>query len=215
MLVIFDNDGVLVDSERISNGVLAEMLTEIGLECTLEDCVRDYMGRSWDGTKAIIEERLGGPIPDGWVERRRERMLRTAQRELKAIPGVADALDRLDGTARCVASSSSHRWIEFVLGHTQLIHHFPGHARFSANDVGRGKPHPDLFLHAASAMGFAAGDCVVVEDSPVGVQAAKAAGMRVVGYAGHTDPGLLRRADADDVIADMADLVTALGCAPR
>lgn len=211
--MIFDNDGVLVDSEPISNGVLAEMLTEIGLPCTQSDCMRDFMGRSWAGTKAIIEERLAAPIPDGFVERRRERMLERAERELKPIPGVAEAIAALNGTPRCVASSSSHNWITFVLTHTDLIDHFPDHARFSAQDVNIGKPAPDLFIHAAATMGFEPAQTIVVEDSPVGVQAARAAGMRVIGYAARTDPRDLQQ--ADQVITDMAELPAALRLTPR
>ena len=206
--MIFDNDGVLVDTERISNAVLAEMLTAIGLPCTEADCMRDYMGRSWDGTKAIIEWRLGRELGESFREERRVRMRERAEAELSAIPGVDEAIARLSGRPRCVASSSSHGWIDFALDLTGLIGHFPRDTRFSAEDVGRGKPHPDLFLHASAAMGFAPRECVVVEDSPVGVQAARAAGMRVIGYAGHTAREELQAADA--VIDDMAELPAAL-----
>jgi HAD superfamily hydrolase (TIGR01509 family) len=208
VLVIFDNDGVLVDTERISNGVLAEMLTAIGLPCTEAECMRDYMGRSWDGTKAIIERRLGRELDDSFREERRVRMRERAEAELSAIPSIDEAIAQLNGEPRCVASSSSHLWIHFALSLTGLIGHFPEGTRFSAEDVGRGKPHPDLFLHAAATMGFDPRECVVVEDSPVGVEAARAAGMRVIGYAGHTAREELHAADA--VIVDMADLPAVL-----
>ena len=194
MLVIFDCDGVLVDSEPISNRLLAEHLTEIGLPMTTEESVELFMGRHWSDTQAIIESRLGRPLPEGFREERRRRIREVAERELVCIEGVPGVLASLPGP-RCVASSSSHLWISWALERCGLLGFFEH--RFSAEDVGRGKPWPDLFLHAAASMGFAPGECVVVEDSPAGIEAARRAGMRVVGY---------RADDADVVISSMAEL---------
>ena len=193
MLAIFDCDGVLVDSEPISNRLLAEHLTEIGLPMSAEESMELFMGRPWAANQLVIEERLGRPLPDGFRTERTERMRAAAERELRAVDGIAEVLAAHDGP-RCVASSAGHRWMEFALGLTGLLEHFP--RRFSAEDVSRGKPFPDLFLFAARSMGFRPQECVVIEDSPAGVEAARAAGMRCVGY----------RIDADERVEDMREL---------
>jgi len=198
--VIFDCDGVLVDSEPISNRLLAEALTAIGLPTTTEESIQSYMGRSWATNLAAIEARLGRPVPEGLRGQVNEDMLAAFERELRPVPGIAAALDRIE-LPRCVASSSDPAHIRFVLEHTGLIERFTKPASpagtgtedrlFSATAVLHGKPAPDLFLHAAAQMGWAPADCAVVEDSPAGVQAGLAAGMTVFGYAGLTDPALL------------------------
>jgi HAD superfamily hydrolase (TIGR01509 family) len=199
--VIFDCDGVLVDSEPISNRLLAQALTRIGLPTTTEDSIDAYMGRSWDTNVAEIEARLGRPVPDDLRARVNEDMFAAFRRELAPVPGIDAALQRIE-LPRCVASSSDPAHLRFVLEHTGLLEHVGNHL-FSAAEVQHGKPAPDLFLHAAAQMGWAPADCAVVEDSPAGVQAGLAAGMTVFGYAGLTDPALL---DGARVFTSMDEL---------
>lgn len=205
-LVIFDCDGVLVDSEPISNRVLAELLTEIGLPSTVEACMRDYMGRSWADCVALIEDRLGRPVPADFGESWRARRDAALEAEVVAVEGIEAALDAIDVEA-CVASSGSLEKIRLTLGKTGLLDRFDGRV-FSATQVERGKPAPDLFLYAATAMGAAPGDCVVVEDTAVGVAAARGAGMRALGFAARSDAGAL--ADAGAVTFAAMDELPAL-----
>ena len=210
MLVILDCDGVLVDSEPLSNRVLSEALTAAGHPMTAEETTAAFMGRSWVSCEEIMRARFGA-VPEGLDADYRRRVAAAFDAELKPVPGVVEALDAIHHPT-CVASSGPHEKMRHTLALTGLYERFEGRI-FSAYDVARGKPAPDIFLHAAAGMGFAPADCVVVEDSPVGVEAACAAGMRVLGYAGHTDPALLSQADA--VFADMAELPGLIGCAPR
>jgi HAD superfamily hydrolase (TIGR01509 family) len=184
-LVIFDCDGVLVDSDRISLRIQAEWITDLGLEMSYEDCVRDFLGLGMPATLRILGERLGRPVPSGW-EGGLDRAVREAfERELRPVPGVVEALDEID-LPTCVASSGSQERMRFTLGLTGLWDRFAGRIH-SADEVGRGKPAPDLFLQAASSMGAPPERCVVVEDSPFGVIAARAAGMAALGYAADGD----------------------------
>jgi HAD superfamily hydrolase (TIGR01509 family) len=214
VLVIFDSDGVLVDSEPLSNRELATMLSELGLPTTVEESMATFMGRSWAACAALIEERLGRPLPAEFGDGYHRRVYAAVERELEPVPGVLEALDTVeaDGAATCVASSGSHEKLSRTLGRTGLLERFAGRI-FSAADVVNGKPHPDLFLHAAAAMGATPADCTVVEDSPIGIEAAQAAGMRALGYAGRTDAALL--AEADAVFAGMRELPGLIGCARR
>ncbi len=209
MLVIFDCDGVLVDSEPLSNQALAEALTAAGHPIDAEEATRTFMGRSLLSCEAIMRERFGA-VPDYLADY--ERRLQLAfEASLEPVPGVVAALDTID-LPTCVASSGPHYKMRLSLGLVGLYDRFAGRI-FSATEVANGKPAPDLFLHADAKMAFAPADCTVVEDSPVGVQAARAAGMRVLGYAGRTDAAALAAADA--VFADMAQLPALIGCAPR
>jgi HAD superfamily hydrolase (TIGR01509 family) len=201
--VIFDCDGVLVDSEPISNRVLAECLTAEGLPTTTEQSVERYMGRSWAACVQLSEKALGRPLPDGFADDFHARLYAAFERELRPIPGIEDALDRIELPA-CVASSGSHERIRRVLGLTGLLERFDDRI-FSAADVRHGKPAPDLFLHAAHASGFDVARCAVVEDSPAGVAAGRAAEMYVLGYADLTPEETLRAAGAR-VFRDMAEL---------
>ncbi len=201
-LVIFDCDGVLVDSDRISLRIQAEWLTGLGLATSYEDCVRDFLGIGMSATVAEIERRLGGPLPDHWA-RDLEKAVRDAfADELRPVPGIEAALDALP-MATCVASSGSHAKMRYTLGLTGLWSFFEGRI-FSGDEVEHGKPAPDLFLHAARSMAVAPDRCVVVEDSPYGVRAARAAGMRVVGYTATTSSAAM--AEADELLTNMADL---------
>jgi HAD superfamily hydrolase (TIGR01509 family) len=193
-LVIFDCDGVLVDSELLSNRVLAQSLAEIGLPMSLEKTIATFMGHSMSACVAIIEERTGRPIPALFVADFRDRTFEAFRRELRPVPGIESVLDAIE-LPFCVASSGPPEKIQLTLSITGLLPRFAGRI-FSAVEVARGKPHPDLFLHAAHQMGFAPVSCVVVEDSVRGVQAAVAAGMRVLGYADLTDADTLTAAGA-------------------
>ena len=212
-LVIFDCDGVLVDSEPLSNRILAERLTAIGLPTTTEQSIQDYMGRSWTTDQEIIEGRLGRPLPDGWVDEYHAEVIAAFETELEPVAGIAEALDAID-LPWCVASSSAHPRIRAALTATGLIGRFDGRI-FSSTDVERGKPAPDLFLHAPRACAAEPARCVVVEDAPPGAEAGRRAGMDVLGYAGLTAPELLA-AEGARVFASMAELPALLnGSAPR
>jgi HAD superfamily hydrolase (TIGR01509 family) len=203
-LLILDNDGVLVDSEPIANRVLAGLLTEYGYPTTYEDCLRDHLGGTLRLVRERVEPLLGWPLPEDFEARYHERLFARMPTELAAVAGVVAALDAID-MPMCVASSGTHERIETTLATVGLFGRFSGRV-FSAEDVGRGKPYPDLFLYAAERMGVAPERCLAVEDSPHGVAAAKAARMTVIGYAGLTPEERLAGAGADAVIACMADL---------
>jgi HAD superfamily hydrolase (TIGR01509 family) len=204
--VIFDCDGVLVDSDRISLRIQAEWITALGLETSYEDCVRDFLGLGMPATLRIVSERLGEPLPEGWAAGLEEEVREAFQRELKPVAGVVAALDRI-ATTTCVASSGSHEKMRLTLALTGLYERFEGRI-FSAAEVERGKPAPDLFLHAAASMETPPERCVVIEDSPFGVSAAKAAGMRALGFAAATPPEWL--SEADSVFMEMGELPTLL-----
>ncbi|WP_105975910.1 HAD family hydrolase [Streptomyces geranii] len=205
-LVIFDNDGVLVDSESISNTLLAAYLTELGHPTSYEDSLRDYMGSAMHRVHDLVEERSGRRLPDDFDDVFHARVFAAFERELKPVGGVVEVLERLraDGVPYCVASSGSHARIRVGHRSTGLAGWFESGRVFSAEDVGRGKPAPDLFLHAAERMGVPAGRCVVVEDSPLGVRAAVAAGMDVLGFTAMTPAE--RLVGATRLFGDMGEL---------
>ncbi|MEW2516242.1 HAD family hydrolase [Streptomyces sp. NPDC046870] len=209
-LVIFDNDGVLVDSEPISNRLLAAYLTELGHPTTYEDSIRDYMGSAMHRIHDLVLERTGKRLPAEFDEVFHARVFAAFERELRPVPGVAGVLEKLaaDGVPYCVASSGSHARIRVGHRTTGLDRWFPQERVFSSEDVGRGKPAPDLFLHAAERMGVAPGRCVVVEDSPLGVQAAVAAGMDVYGFTAMTPAAKL--AGAGQLFSRMDQLLDLL-----
>ncbi len=191
-LVIFDNDGVLVDSEWHANGILADLLCEAGLPSTREDCIAEYLGSSLSRVREIAERRLGRALPADLEDRYHDRLFEAFRTRLTAVPGVTDALG-LIATPTCVASSGTHERIRLALTTTGLLPRFEGRI-FSAQDVRRGKPEPDLFLHAATTLGIRAERCAVVEDSPLGVEAANRAGMTAFGFARMTPAERLRAA---------------------
>jgi HAD superfamily hydrolase (TIGR01509 family) len=219
-LVIFDNDGVLVDSEGLANQVLADLLTSYGYPVTRDESVRRFMGTTMAGVRATVEDEIGAPLPADFEQRYHDGLFAGFRSDLQPVPGVVAVLDDLErrGVPFCVASSGTHERIGLALSIVGLLDRF-GDRIFSADDVARGKPAPDLFLHAAARMSTPPERCVVVEDSPAGVTAARAAGMRVVGYAAMTpaarlaDTGAGAGAGADVVITSMADLPAALGLA--
>ena len=201
-LVIFDCDGVLIDSDRISLRVQAEHLTAIGLPTTYDDCVRDFLGIGMSSSLELIEERLGQPIPADWLSQLSEAVQDALAAELEPVAGIMEALAAIPHRM-CVASSTGHEQIEFRLRHTGLYEQFAGHI-YSGEDVEHGKPAPDLFLAAAASEQADPARCVVVEDSPAGVQAAGAARMPVLAYAAETPRE--RLAGADRVFTDMTEL---------
>jgi HAD superfamily hydrolase (TIGR01509 family) len=212
-LLIFDCDGVLVDSEAIALDGLAEMLTARGHPVTRAECRSLFMGRSVKDVLAEIERLLGSPLPPDWETEAQTRFFERLRRDLRPVDGIVAAIEALP-YPRCVASSSPHDRIALSLAVTGLAPLF-GEWVFSAEDVAHGKPAPDLFLHAAGRCGATAGEAIVIEDSPAGILAARRAGMRAIGFAGasHADAALaaaLTEAGAGRVLTDMADLPEAV-----
>jgi HAD superfamily hydrolase (TIGR01509 family) len=209
-LVIFDNDGVLVDSEPISNRLLAAYLTELGHPTSYEDSIRDYMGSAMHRIHDLVQERTGRRLPAEFDDVFHGRVFAAFERELEAVAGTVGVLEKLavDGVPYCVASSGSHERIRVGHRKTGLDRWFEDSRIFSSQDVGRGKPAPDLFLYAARSMGVAAEKCVVIEDSPLGVQAAVAAGMDVYGFTAMTPAAKL--VGATQFFSDMGELADLL-----
>ena len=204
MLIIFDCDGVLIDSERIVNQVFSECLAQLGLHLTLDETIQTFKGHTTADCIAMAEKLLGKPIDlEALLENYNVLSNGRMENELQAIPGIADVLANLSNP-KCVASNSGHHHIKMGLEQTGLMSYFTPHI-FSANDVARPKPAPDLFLHAAQMMGFAPQDCVVVEDSPAGVKGAIAAGMTVFGFSDLTPASHLQEAGVQP-FNSMADL---------
>ena len=203
-LVIFDCDGVLVDSERIAIRVEADFLRELGWPLTEAEIVERFMGRTAEYMDAAIEAQLGTRLPEDWKDQFHRRYREAFAAELVPVEGVVEALDRI-ATPTCVASSGSHDKLRFTLGHTGLYERFEGRI-FSGYEVANGKPAPDLFLHAAARMGAEPARCAVVEDTRYGVEAARAAGMRAFGYAGGLTPPHRLEGEATVVFTDMRDL---------
>ena len=205
-LVIFDNDGVLVDSEPISNTILSQYLTELGHPTTYEESLRDYMGAAVHRVHDLVRERSGKELPAGFEETLHGRIFAEFERELRPVRGVEDVLGKLvaDGVPYCVASSGTHERIGVTHRRTGLDEWFEDEWIFSSQDVGKGKPAPDLFLYAAQQMGVAPERCVVVEDSPLGLQAANAAGMDVLAFTAMTP--VERLPGAAGYFSDMAEL---------
>ncbi|GAA1126382.1 MULTISPECIES: HAD family phosphatase [Microbacterium] len=208
-LVIFDCDGVLVDSERLSVEIDRRVLADLGWTLTTEEIVHRFVGRSAAHFRADVEAHLGRPLPDDWEAPYQQWYLEVFESDLTAVEGVEAAIAAIGG-AMCVASSGSHDKIRRNLGLTGLLPTFDGRI-FSADDVDEGKPAPDLFLHAAARMGVEPSRCVVIEDSRFGVAAARAAGMRSFGYVGGLTPPSWLDGEGTTVFADMADLPGLLG----
>ena len=209
-LVIFDCDGVLVDSEVLFNRIAAEEFARCGVPMDTETALARYTGISAPSMIASVEAETGKTIPEDFAQRCRARANEVFDSELEAIAGI-DAVLSGHAPHRCVASSSSPARIRRSLKSTDLYRYFADERIFSAVMVENGKPAPDLFLHAAATSGAAPADCIVVEDSQPGVQAAVAAGMTVLGFIGashirdgHADR--LRDTGADHIFDDMTAL---------
>ncbi len=203
-LIIFDCDGVLVDSETVATKVDQRVLADLGWHLTTEEIVDRFVGGTDEGFKRQIERQLGLSLPIGWDHRYQTWYDDAFAAELTPVVGVIDAIAQI-GIPRCLASNGSHERIQRSLTLTGMAELFEG-VTFSAEDVGSSKPSPQLFLHAARVMGVKPSGCIVVEDSRFGVQAARAAGMRVLGYSGGLTPHHWLDGKADIVFSDMKDL---------
>jgi HAD superfamily hydrolase (TIGR01509 family) len=203
-LLIFDCDGVLVDSELITNRVFVGMLNELGLALTLEDMFERFVGRSMPQCLSMIKELLGHEVPEEFVAEFRVRIAAALKSELKAVPGIESVLESVK-LPYCVASSGTHDKMQLTLGLTGLLPKFQG-KMFSVTEVAHPKPYPDVFLHAAKKSGVAASACAVIEDTPTGVQAGVAAGMTVFGFCAHTPRHRLLEAGAHHTFEKMRDL---------
>jgi HAD superfamily hydrolase (TIGR01509 family) len=210
-LIIFDCDGVLVDSERVANEVFARVLDEVcGLNFSLDDMFDTFVGHSRAQCLKKVEAMIGEP-PPAELDLRYQRDINAAlAKTVQAIDGIETVLETLE-LPYCVASSGSHEKMKMTLGKTGLLRYVEGNV-FSTSDVERGKPHPDIYLHAARTMGVNdPARCAVVEDSPIGVTGAVAAGMRVFGFAELMPAHRLYEAGAHHVFHRMQDLPALLG----
>ncbi|MEQ8841716.1 MAG: HAD family hydrolase [Acidimicrobiales bacterium] len=210
-LVIFDCDGVLVDSEAIVIEIEATLLTEAGFPMTVDEVAERCVGLSYPDMMALLEEQFGRPVPEELNQRIQREALAAFPEQLQPVAGMPELLRDLT-LPRCVASSSNIDRILLSLDLTDLAQHFTADRIFSTQMVDRGKPAPDLFLFAAERLGVAPERCLVIEDSPHGITAALAAGMDVVGFVGgrHCRPALrtrLEAAGAPRVVADAHALI--------
>ncbi|MCR9241528.1 MAG: HAD family hydrolase [Rhodobiaceae bacterium] len=207
-LVIFDCDGVLVDTEHVANQLLSRLVTEAGAPLSYEQCRKRFLGKSMKTVQAEVEELAGRSLPEDWHQMVRDESIKLFAAGIEAVPHVKGQIERLrdDGMPYCVASSGQMEKMHATLGSSGLLH-LVEDVLFNADMVARGKPAPDLFLHAADEMGHAPETCVVIEDSRPGVEAGVAAGMQVLGYAGDplTDAVALEAAGAT-VFEDMRQL---------
>jgi HAD superfamily hydrolase (TIGR01509 family) len=208
-LVIFDCDGVLVDSERITNQVFAQMLNELGLPVKLDDMFENFVGHSMQQCLTLIADMLGHAPPKDFVESYRKRTKAALESQLVAVTGIESALDNI-ALPYCVASSGDHDKMRMTLGITGLLPRFDGKL-YSVTEVEKPKPSPDVFLYAAQQQGISPAACVVIEDTPTGVLAAVAAGMTVYGYAALTPAHRLLTAGAHGVFRSMDEISFIIG----
>jgi HAD superfamily hydrolase (TIGR01509 family) len=215
--VLFDCDGVLVDSEPITNGVLRDMLEELGWALSPAECMRLFLGKAVKDERALIEAHTGQPLTEDWLVRFRERRNQALIAGVKPIRGAPETVAllhaRFEGRIAC-ASGADRFKVELQLDQCGLLPFFAGRI-FSGHELPRSKPAPDVYLAAAAALGVAPQRCAVVEDTVTGVAAGVAAGATVFGYsppeAGHSAPGALREAGAVDIFTDLARLPQLLG----
>ena len=206
--VIFDCDGVLVDSERLTHQVVVDMLAEQGVALGFDEAVDRFIGMSMANGLVQLKALLGGTLPDDFLPEMGRRTRAAFRAGLTTVPGVEAVIDGLQRPF-CVASNGNHAKVNFTLGHTGLLPRFTGRI-FTADDVAHPKPAPDLFLLAARTLGALPAHTTVVEDTPTGVAAARAAGMRVIGFAAMTPAGRLQAAGADAIAHDMATVANLL-----
>jgi len=215
--IIFDFDGVLLESEFEGNKQLAELLTDLGHRHSVEEALEHYVGLAGPDFIATVEARIGGPLPPEFHERRREQSIRALREGVRAVVGAVDFVRSLPpGLPIAVASSSSTRWLDGHLDHLGLTEAFGGHVYSGREHVERGKPAPDLYLHAASQLGVDIARSVILEDSEVGVTGALASGARVIGLAagthcldGHDE--MLRRRGVEEIAYTFGDVRRLLG----
>jgi HAD superfamily hydrolase (TIGR01509 family) len=188
--IIFDFDGVIADSEILSNAVLAEALTELGHPTTRAEAIDRYIGLHWTDTCAAIEARIGAPLPSDFREATSEHFHARID-EVRPVLGIEAFLEAVPYLPKAVASSSPTEWLRASLERFGLARHFGARLFSAAEHVQRGKPHPDIYLHAAKALGLDPARLLVIEDTPLGVRAGAGAGATVVGLcaAGHCAPG--------------------------
>jgi HAD superfamily hydrolase (TIGR01509 family) len=210
--VLFDCDGVLVDSEPLTNGVLRDMLEEAGWSLTREECMRLFVGKAVKDERAIIEARTGRPLTDAWLAQFRERRNQRLEAQLTPIAGAPEAVAQVHEAVRgriACASGADRYKVELQLAKCGLMRYFEGRI-FSGHETPRSKPAPDVYLAAAASLGVDPARCLVVEDTVTGVTAGVAAGATVVGYsppeAGHDAPAALRAAGATTIFTAMRDL---------
>jgi len=210
--VLFDCDGVLVDSEPITNGVLRDMLEEAGWSLTPAECMRLFIGKAVKDERARIEAHTGKPLTEAWLAAFRERRNVRLEREVRAIEGAVEAVERVHAAfgGRIACASGADRFkVELQLARCGLARFFEGRV-FSGHELPRSKPAPDVYLAAAAALGIAPGRCAVVEDTVPGTTAGVAAGATVFGYspseAGHDAPPALRAAGAAHIFTAMREL---------
>ena len=209
-LLIFDFDGVVADSEVLANTALAGYLTAAGRPTTLDDSIRLFMGKRLQDVRMAAEQWLGRPLPDDFETDYRDKTRDLMRRHVRPVAGVGDFLDRHEHIERCVASSSMHGWLDHCVDKFGFRPHF-GQRLYSASEVKNGKPAPDIFLLAAERMGVDADRILVIEDSPAGVEGARAAGMEAIGFLGgsHIREGhglRLEAAGANALVADYTAL---------
>jgi HAD superfamily hydrolase (TIGR01509 family) len=203
-LVIFDCDGVLVETERVDVQVDREIFRELGWDLTIEEVAEMFVGGTTEHFRITVENHFGAPLGFDWEERYGDRYHSAYAEQLTAVDGVAVLLNSLKHE-RCVASNATPGHVRSVLDFTGLAKHF-GSRIFTASEVARGKPAPDIFLHAAASLRYSPSECVVIEDSVPGVRAARAAGMRVFGYAGGLTPGYRLEPHCEAVFSSMSEL---------
>jgi HAD superfamily hydrolase (TIGR01509 family) len=212
-LIIFDFDGVVADSETLSNQSVADYLTSIGHPTSLDEAMMLFLGKHHEDTVAAMERYIGRPLPADFATAHRDRVRVKMRAEVGPIPGVDMFLDAHTHLPKCIASSSTRGWLDHCVDKFGFRPHFADNL-FSATLVANGKPAPDIYWHAAREMGAAPADTVVLEDSPTGVKGGVAAGMHVIGFLGgsHIRPGhadKLRGAGAH-AIAETFEEVTAM-----
>lgn len=203
-MLIFDCDGVLVDSEPISHAVLRDLLAEHGVDLGMEQMYARFMGATMEQVEQRVGELLRAPVPQGFLAEHRARTFRAFEAGLSPVAGIPQLLDSLP-LPYCVASNGPHAKMRCTLGATGLLPRFADRI-FSADDVPQAKPAPDLFLLAARTLAVKPEDCVVVDDSPVGMRAARAAGMRALGFAALMPASRLSDAGAHRVFHRMEEL---------
>lgn len=215
--IIFDFDGVLLESELESSRLLAALLTDLGHPHELEDALAHYVGLSGQQFIDAIERRIGTALPGEFHERMRKESARALERGIDSVAGAADFVESLPRSLpRAIASSSSTLWVRRHLEHLGLSDCFGPHVYSGREHVGRGKPAPDLYLHAANALAVPIDHCVVIEDSKVGATGALASGALVVGLAAgkHCLPGhaqMLSNVGVKDVASSFDEIASLLG----
>ena len=217
--IIFDFDGVLLESEFEANVEIAALLTELGHAHTPAEAIRHYTGLNGRDFIHAIERRIGGPVPDAFHSRMKEKAVVALEQGIEAVAGAVEFVrDLPPEMAKAVASSSSSSWIRGHIQHLGLAGAFGDHLYSGREHVTRGKPAPDIYLHAARQLGIAIEDCVIIEDSSVGARGAVASGARVIGLAagrhcfdGHEE--LLRSAGVSEIAHSFDEVRRLLGLA--